>query len=29
LMGKERDLNQLMNDLNQIITKPVQELYGN
>ncbi|BDZ30691.1 YlbF family regulator [Lactiplantibacillus sp. WILCCON 0030] len=27
LMGKERNLNQLMNDLNQIITKPVQELY--
>ncbi|MFC6180841.1 YlbF family regulator [Lactiplantibacillus daowaiensis] len=27
LMGKERGLNQLMNDLNQIITKPVQELY--
>ncbi|ETY74434.1 YlbF family regulator [Lactiplantibacillus fabifermentans] len=29
LMGKERNLNQLMNDLNQIITKPVQELYAN
>ncbi|MCG0722004.1 hypothetical protein IMAU70042_00163 [Lactiplantibacillus plantarum] len=29
LMGKERNLNQLMNDLNQIITKPVQELYQN
>ena len=28
LMGKERNLNQLMNDLNQIITKPVQELYN-
>ena len=28
LMGKERHLNQLMNDLNQIITKPVQELYN-
>ncbi|AVK62354.1 hypothetical protein C5Z25_11565 [Lactobacillus sp. CBA3605] len=27
LMGKERNLNQLMNDLNQVITKPVQELY--
>jgi len=27
LMAQERGLNQLMNDLNQIITKPVQELY--
>ncbi|MFB9770012.1 YlbF family regulator [Lactiplantibacillus modestisalitolerans] len=29
LMGKERNLNQLMNELNKIITKPVQELYQN
>ncbi|GEP19161.1 YlbF family regulator [Pediococcus argentinicus] len=29
LMDKERSLNQLLNDVNQIITKPVQELYRN
>ncbi|AMV70031.1 Hypothetical protein ADU73_1641 [Pediococcus damnosus] len=27
LMDKERALNQLLNDINQIITKPVQDLY--
>lgn len=27
LMDKERALNQLLNDINQIITKPVQNLY--
>ncbi|GEL14233.1 YlbF family regulator [Pediococcus cellicola] len=27
LMDKERNLNQLLNDINQIITKPIQELY--
>ncbi|GAB5053192.1 YlbF/YmcA family competence regulator [Pediococcus ethanolidurans] len=27
LMDKERSLNQLLNDINQIITKPIQELY--
>ncbi|AVK99730.1 YlbF family regulator [Pediococcus inopinatus] len=27
LMDKERGLNQLLNDINQIITKPVQNLY--
>lgn len=29
LMDKERNLNQLLGDINQIITKPVQELYRN
>ncbi|MEE6725249.1 YlbF family regulator [Pediococcus acidilactici] len=27
LMDKERSLNQLINDVNQIIMKPIQELY--
>lgn len=27
LMDKERDLNQLLNDVNGIIMKPVQEIY--
>jgi cell fate (sporulation/competence/biofilm development) regulator YlbF (YheA/YmcA/DUF963 family) len=29
LMDKERSLNQLFNDINQIIVKPIQELYKN
>ncbi|KRN94626.1 YlbF family regulator [Pediococcus stilesii] len=29
LMDKERSLNQLFTDINQIIVKPIQELYKN
>ncbi|MFD0896140.1 YlbF family regulator [Loigolactobacillus binensis] len=29
LMEKEKAMSQIMDDLNQIITKPVQELYAN